>query len=152
MPTIPLPDGRQALCDPEDHERLSAHAWVLRAYGNVSYVVRSARGKVVFMHREVMPGAARVRHVNGRGLDNRKENLEVVGQRGRARFHGQFAAKKKRASLEVPVGAPCEIEVWGRWEEAEYTGEGTYWCPSVRKHLFIESNRVRAAQSLPAAP
>lgn len=70
--------------DAEDYNRLAPLQWrVLRngknfyAIANIVYVGRSAL--TVSMHRMIMsfPEGMSVDHINGNGLDNRKENLRI---------------------------------------------------------------------------
>lgn len=85
MKTIPLKgkhgDGKFALVDDEDFERLSQFSWCVSTLG---YAVFSRRNgsKVVttFMHLLVVPKAdnKHVDHINRDKLDNRKENLRSV--------------------------------------------------------------------------
>jgi hypothetical protein len=77
---IQLTQGKVALVDDEDFERLSQWLWrAERAKNNTSwYAARTTKGKrrTVRMHQEVMgPNGADYDHRNGDGLDNRKENL-----------------------------------------------------------------------------
>lgn len=69
--------GKYALVDNEDHEQLvSGKKWQLQSSGNL-YAVR----RCVRMHRLIMrlaKGEYEVDHINGNGLDNRKENLRIA--------------------------------------------------------------------------
>ena len=86
MAAIPLHDRdgtvrSVAHVDAEDYHRLTRHRWSL-AGGVARRGIRQGRRRhTVLMHREVMgctPGdGMAVEHVNGRKLDNRKENLRV---------------------------------------------------------------------------
>lgn len=79
--TIQLTQGKQALVDSDDYERLSARKWCVTPYG---YAVRNGwerkRGTNILMHREVIkvPSYLHVDHINGDKLDNRKLNLRVA--------------------------------------------------------------------------
>lgn len=80
---VPLSKGMVAIVDPEDHEELSRHSWIIteshRTY-YASHVWReNGRRKGILMHRLLLgatPGMF-VDHINGNGLDNRKANLRV---------------------------------------------------------------------------
>lgn len=70
----------------EDYDGLSKRKWcVAKMNGRIAYAVRSPSklsGKKgnIYMHREIMGESANglvVDHINGDGLDNRRENLRV---------------------------------------------------------------------------
>ena len=76
--------------DDEDYEKLSKYKWYISKGRNTFYVhrdihIRSIKGKtskkVMSIHRQIMRldfgDKLVVDHINGDGLDNRKENLRV---------------------------------------------------------------------------
>jgi len=105
---IPLTQGRFAIVDPQDYQRLSKYKWRLcRTKGkNVLYAERSIRlpgGKYsrLLMHRQIvgnlllasstqnpkprtqnyhrfLSGGYVIDHINGNGLDNRRANLRLA--------------------------------------------------------------------------
>ena len=80
---IPLTQGKYAIVDPEDFERLNKRKWHTRKFKNTYYAGRSIRpGKNkkvlhIEMHREIIdpPYPLVVDHINRKGWDNRKANL-----------------------------------------------------------------------------
>ena len=78
---IPLTQGKYALVDQDDFERLNKHKWYAVKSANTFYARRTKRaGKkyiAMRMHREVInpPDNLFVDHINHNGLDNRKANL-----------------------------------------------------------------------------
>jgi hypothetical protein len=84
---IPLTQGKYAIVDPEDYERLARYRWhALRIersfYAVRQYKAKQGRGKYesVRMHQEIM-GAAEgkvIDHINHNSLDNRKANLRFA--------------------------------------------------------------------------
>lgn len=113
---IALPRGRFALVDDQDFERLSQYKW----YYVGKYAARKgckALGEknTIYMHREVLqtPDGLETDHVNGDGLDNRRENLRACtaseNQRNRSvrvdswsGFKGvQWSPKKNRWSVRI---------------------------------------------------
>jgi hypothetical protein len=74
---IPLTQGRVALVDDEDFDRLSRFKW----HFNNGYAVRHegpfGKQKRIYMHREIIhiPDGMETDHVNGNRCDNRKVNL-----------------------------------------------------------------------------
>ena len=80
-----------ALVDDEDYERLNKHRWYRSGLAYASRWVK--KGEILYgqrtsilMHREVLnfPKSNYIDHINGDGLDNRKENLRLAtaGQNG----------------------------------------------------------------------
>ena len=97
---IPLGRGKAAIVDSEDYQMLSRYRWYYMPPGKrrsgsgyaACRVFRTTR----YMHRVLMlspPAGQDVDHVNGDGLDNRRENLRVVPHQknccARHRLHKQ---------------------------------------------------------------
>lgn len=76
---IPLTQGKFAIVDAEDYDRLAKYKWCVSQSGNTFYAVRRRRNKTVIMHREIMkaPKSLLVDHKDGNGLKNRKSNLRL---------------------------------------------------------------------------
>jgi hypothetical protein len=78
---IPLTQGRYAIVDPDDFERLNKHKWHAVRQNNTFYAIRCIGPKKnrirIRMHREIIrpPDHLVVDHINHNGLDNRKANL-----------------------------------------------------------------------------
>lgn len=109
---IQLTQGKFALVDAEDFEKLSKYSW---CFDGRNYAVRNKWdkknkiGKIVYMHRELfgVDIGKYVDHINGNQLDNRKENLRIVThaenirnqkvnpKRGRSKYKGVYWNKEK---------------------------------------------------------
>ena len=90
MKEIPLTRGQVAFVDNEDYERVSDHKWFVSSNkgGHNLYAATSinigGQYKNVRLHHFLfgMPPVGKVYdHINGNGLDNRRENLIIVTQR-----------------------------------------------------------------------
>jgi hypothetical protein len=90
MRTIPLTQGKVALVDDADYERLSRHRWHVQgghSPDNELWYARRGRRLAdgsttkVWMHREIMGLVAgdglEVDHMDGDGLNNQRRNLRV---------------------------------------------------------------------------
>lgn len=117
MKIIPVGDGRYAIVDARDHDRISKWQWRLkRSKNGVLYAVRSDRQrKLVLMHQEVLghPGYL-IDHRNCDGLDNRRANLR------RANNAQNMMNQQKRSGLS------------SRFKGVSRTEDGT-WTASIMR-------------------
>jgi len=109
---VPLTHGAFAEVDEADLPLISGHRWQAKHNGRKTYAW--ANGKVgdkrvsLYMHRLIIgaPAGEAVDHINGDGLDNRRENLRVVSRsqnrrnvlkgKGSSRFVGVTWAKNEQ--------------------------------------------------------
>lgn len=98
---LPLSQGRVAVVDFEDFEKIRGIKWYALKNGRCFYACGNIRvgGKrtKISLHRVITgcPPDREVNHINGDGLDNRQENLQICTTQ-----QNQFALirKKKDAS------------------------------------------------------
>lgn len=80
---IPLTQGKVAIVDDDDFELIKKYKWCAVKSCNTYYAMRidctNKKRRFISMHRLIMDAnsGVYVDHVNGSGLDNRKENLRV---------------------------------------------------------------------------
>jgi hypothetical protein len=90
---IPLSQGKYAIVDPDDYERIYKHKWYISKRGNTYYAVRGQwspllrKRLTISMHREVIdvPDDLYIDHINHHGWDNRKANIRPATAAGNAR-------------------------------------------------------------------
>ncbi len=82
---IPLTQNKFALVSDEDFEYLSQYKWAAFFNGRKWYAVRHSsrrlgRRRTIYMHRVItnVSNDLEVDHINGDGLDNRRENLRIA--------------------------------------------------------------------------
>ena len=93
---IALTQGRCAIVDEGDYAYLNEFKWYAMKCRNMYYAVRRVKENRMFMHHELIgrPEGFQTDHVNGNGLDNRRENLRHVT----ARQNSQNRHLKKSSS------------------------------------------------------
>ncbi len=80
---IPLTQGKYAIVDPQDYDRLTKYKWHVHKAPHTFYAVRSLTNgkkqprKNAQMHNLIIkiPTAMFIDHINHNGLDNRRANL-----------------------------------------------------------------------------
>jgi hypothetical protein len=127
---IRLTRGYSTIVDAADYERLASRSWCVanlrlrRPYAVSSYRDEAGRPRQVYMHRVILeaPADARVDHINGDGLDNRRCNLRFCtpaqnvtnsrGVRSSSGFRGVFetSAGRYRTRLRIP-GQSCRLDL-----------------------------------------
>ncbi|MFC1793257.1 HNH endonuclease [Planctomycetota bacterium] len=139
---IPLTQGRFAIVDPQDYQRLSKYKWRLcRTKGkNVLYAERSIRlpgGKYsrLLMHRQLIdtPEGYVIDHINGSGLDNRRANLRLATV-------AQNAWNSKKRNPRSGYKGVWFTADKGLWR-------GAIVCHGKRIHLGYFSDKIDAAKA-----
>lgn len=94
MREIELTQGKVALVDDADYERVSRHKWCASRNGRTWYAIRreyNPKPKQVFLHRFILdaPDSAEVDHKDGNGLNCQRDNLRLA-------THAQNQRNQKR--------------------------------------------------------
>lgn len=98
MKIIKLTQGKEALIDDDDYERVNKFKWQFhkKGYATHGYKIKG-KCKKIRMHRFILqaPKNKQVDHINGNTLDNRKQNLRLCSHRENSRN----TAKTKNKTL-----------------------------------------------------
>lgn len=125
MKQIPLTRGLFALVDDEDFEWLSQFKWSAAKSGITYYAVRWVNGNNKSMHRIILNINSRNiygDHINGNGLDNRRENIRICNPKENARNRGLNSSKT------------CSFK-GVHWDKKK-----RFWCASIKidyKTIFL---------------
>lgn len=121
MVEVPLTQGKIAIIDDEDAERILAYKWFAAWHGpsKIWYAHRSERidgkGQTVRMHRFILnaPSRLQVDHINRDGLDNRRSNLRLAthAQNQRNRLSALANTLGFRGVRELPRGGAFSAHI-----------------------------------------
>lgn len=127
---IPLTQGQYALVDNEDFEFLNQFKWTTAIRKTTNYAVRAVKieGKrtAVLMHRYIThaPKGLQVDHINGNGLDNRKNNLRIVSVR-------QNAQNRQSKTVSQYPGVSYHAK-YGNWVSQIAINGKRHWLGSFK--------------------
>lgn len=117
MKRIPLSQGKFALVDDEDFERLSQHRWHVTPFGYAQRTYRKNGKKChVWMHRVILglKDGEYTDHINGDRLDNRQNNLRRCNYKENQRNRGKVMTRRGRPTTSRHKGVGWHKES-GRW-------------------------------------
>jgi len=146
---IPLSQGKFAIVDADDFEKLSQLKW---HYSN-GYAVKHGKPKII-MHRIVCntPDGMHTDHINGNRLDNRKCNLRVCTKNENAKNTSKrknSTSKYKGVSWETRTKRWfCQIEVnkksffLGRFSSEEAAAEAYNEAALIHHGEFARLNQT----------
>lgn len=133
---IPLTQGKFAIVDAEDYDRLSQHKWyAAKAKTGTTFYACRARGRTtVNMHREIMraPKGMICDHKNHNGLDNHKSNLRLCTSSQNARN------QQARAGCTSKYKGVC-------WHKKHKKWQARITCNGNHMHLGSFDNQIDAA-------
>src|SRR5258706_8507914 len=127
MKEIQLTKGTIALIDDEDFERVSKHSWSYKDSGS-GYAQTTIRYKGVSLHRFIMNAkdGEIIDHINGNGLDNRKENLRfctlsqnIANSKGRLVRSSYKGVSKNGKKWKASIGYMNRLEHIGTFDIAQ---------------------------------
>jgi len=132
---IPLTQGKYAIVDPEDFERLNKHKWHAVKQSNTFYAIRCAgpakKTTYIRMHREIIhpPDHLVVDHINHNGLDNRKANIRpatrsqnnfnrlIIKRKGASSKYKGVSWRKRRKRWRARIHVYGEYKFLGYFKE-----------------------------------
>lgn len=136
---IPLSQGKFATVDDADYDWLAKHKW---SYDPKGYAMRRSANVTIYMHRVVLnaSGPVTVDHVNGDGLDNRRENLRVVTTA--QNNYNRHPEKRPKTSQYKGVSLNRKVN---RWQAHIKKGD------EYRRYLGLYDSEQDAARAYNAA-
>lgn len=136
---IPLSQGKFATVDDVDYDWLAKRKW---SYDPKGYAIGKSANVSVYMHRVVLnaSGPVVVDHVNGDGLDNRRENLRIVTTA--QNNYNQRPRKRPKTSQYKGVSLNKTVN---RWQAHIKKGD------EYRRYLGLYDSEQDAARAYNAA-
>lgn len=111
---IELTQGKYAIVDKEDFERVSSIKWCFNKSGYAIAHKKGSgkKGQNISMHRFIMntPKGMDTDHINGNGLDNRKENLRICTHQ--ENIQNQQIQNINKSSIYKGVSFRKDIKKW----------------------------------------
>ena len=101
-----MTQGKYAIVDKDDYEKLSEHKWCVGKEGNVFYAQRKEhRTKTIKMHNVIMntPKGFEVDHRDSDGLNNQKYNLRICTHQQNM-FHKRPKKGRKYKGVYASIG------------------------------------------------
>lgn len=145
---IPLTRGKFALVDDADYERVVNYKWRLAPRSRCFYAAGRKRGssKSEYMHRVILEprDGLLVDHINGDGLDNRRQNLRSCTPAQSVRNVGSLGGRSRYRGVAAVFGDIEKPRSAWRWG-ARIRENGVYrWLGQFR-------TQKEAAQAYDAA-
>ena len=137
MREIQLTQGKIALVDDEDFERVSSLKWRATCNKHVWYAITTLPDrKVAYMHRFILGITPRIDHVDSDGLNNRRSNLRPATTR-------QNAQNKRKGVYKR--GA------FSQYKGVHYRKDRGTWVAMIYhegKHIYIGCSRDEKQSAL----
>jgi|SRR6516164_8637231 len=101
---IPLTQGKFALVDNEDYQRVRQYEWKYESHG---YARASINGKQIRMHQFILPSEEGIDHIDHNKLNNTKGNLRAAGKSAnglnRSNSDAGISWRNQRKRYEVKI-------------------------------------------------
>lgn len=132
MTTISLISGEKVLIDCADLKKVSGFRWYLSS-GRVRYAMARIGAQTIYMHRLIAgtPEGLYTDHINGDGLDNRRENLRScsssqnqanIGKKSEYRLY-KGVHMTRSGKFVARIGIAWKQKHLGTFETAELASE-----------------------------
>lgn len=110
---ISLTKNQKAIIDAEDYRRIWEHSWSAIKGRSTWYARAWINGKDTYLHRFITtaPSDVLIDHVNGNGLDNRKNNLRFCTS-SQNHANGNFRGGKSKYKGVHWHSGPKKIKRW----------------------------------------
>ncbi len=166
---LELTRGMFAIVDEDMFEELERFNWNAKPDYKTAYATCADRDKnIVYMHRYVMNLPQKddsgyvVDHLNGNGLDNRRENLEVKDHSGNQENRGQPGERPKMPKSSFKGVSKANVEGWsavlklsdGTYKKKNFPdeiGAALYFDEMVRQYRGPDS-KTNASRGLYFGP
>jgi hypothetical protein len=118
---IPVTQGKATIIDRADYDAVRKYKWYAHSNGSGNYYVKRNGGKdgVIGLANSLMnpPEGLIVDHINGDGLDNRRENLRIC-------THAENMRNRRKLKQGRSQYKGVRLEPSGRWRAViKYEGE-----------------------------
>lgn len=139
MKEIPLTQGKIALVEDEDFDRVNQFKWRAWHHRNTWYAVAdlprvNGKSKRLYLHSFVLPGSPEVDHRNRDGLNCQRSNLRPATH---AQNRANQGKRKNCSSIFKGVGWRKDLGCW-----RAYIGKGYRY--QHLGHFALEENAARA--------
>jgi hypothetical protein len=147
---IKLTRGKRTVVDDEDYEALKRRRWHYMppskaSPGGSGYAVCSYRGSTLYMHQLLTllpPRQLEVDHINGDGLDNRRENLRVVSHQKNLRNRHRVSTNNKTSGVD----GVCFDRSAGSWRAYIDRGGRIYLGRHATKEAAMKARQAAEAR------
>lgn len=125
MKLVPLTQGKFAMVDDEDYERVMQFKWCAHKVRKKFYAVRNTEGNTEALHVFLMrpPEGAEVHHRDEDGLNDQKTNLQILSRAEHERADGNLQRNNRSGYCGV-----------------HWVASRAFWLASInhnRKHRFV---------------
>jgi hypothetical protein len=140
---VPISRGLFALVDDVDYESISKHVWTAQGTrrAGMFYAARYEGKKYIYMHRAILglKSGQLCDHINGDGLDNRRENIRKCDTR------------QNNQNSRKPISGKTSIYKGVSYDKASRKYYACIRVDGKSKRLGLYSSEIDAAKAYDAA-